>query len=549
MPRRKTLPTLVEICLKCYGKHFIWSLLKLPISKHKNCDGDEKNSIAERRDSLLKMARAYVLEYTIMRTRKELLKVFIGEILDMKSSQYWEILRDCLVVIGGEWIQELDFICDMLDYMVPIEIDQPELILSQTLFQNHSWSESLVSLKLPDLRDFEIVKAVGSHCYNLQYLDISTSFQTGPGVGHATCLMYLYGAVENSMGCPKLKTIALPLWRRNLEVIDHVVKMIQFMPDLQVIRNVDTRLVAIKYMNAMNQLCPMKLTEFEEWEKDTFREDEYNEVNEALGKLFPNVKRYASFCWYYGYLPIFRDQGLVKMQSNFTCLQVIEFYKYNGDLIEDINSMDSMPSVKVFKLYERDDIVGFEKVNALSAVFPNLEKLVLHSECYCVDNGDDLLEQTIFSKLNTLELNKVAELDVRFLQIFFEKCPVLRTLELFCVDPSYFQEAPLITDEFVQSLSSSMVSLEKVTIARDPRNLPCTFPLSLSTSLGCIRLMLTYASILRILHNCPNLRVLGDLGFWSVTNEQIYMLNAYIAQNNWDLTLVNNSSAECGYLS
>lgn len=540
MPPVKPIPTLLETCLKYYGRHCVMSLRGL-VSQCIDCDKDEKVSVAKR-DSLLSSARAYFLEYTVVRTRKELLKVVFDEILDLDSEKQLEILRDCMIIHGGEWIEELDLTCDKLNSVVPIGVNHPEHILSQTVFQNYSWSKSLVSLTVTSLQNLQIIKAVGCHCQNIQYLDIATGFYGDPqydsqmGEGCTSYLRYLYGAVENvNAGCPKLKTVVFPQFKGHPEVIDNVVKMIQFMPDLHVIRNVDTRLVAIKYTNAIGKLCTLKLTEYEEWDKESCRGGEYDVVNEAIGRIFPNVKRYASLCWNHGGLPSYLDQGLTKIQANFSCLQVIELYKYHTDLVEDLDFLDPMPSMKIFIMSESDDLVGVDKIRALGTAFPNLEKLVLYSNCYCVESDDVLQEDTFFPKLNTLELYRIAEIDVRFLQIMLEKCPSLRTLELFCSEEVYFyQEALPVTDEFLQNLSVSMENLEKVIIALDSE--------SYSTSFARLsKFKLTYTSVQCILSACPNLRCLGDLGNWSVVEEELSVLIDSVAKNNWDLDLVYNS--------
>lgn len=564
------MPTLFETCLQCYGRHCITTLIENSAVKFEISDEHQQIKLTQRKDSLLRNAKNYVHECMIVSIRSELLKFVLDQILHLKLECFdsslnilsiscpeekaevlWKIVRDFLIIYGGEGILELDFSYVMKsNFLDHLDNGQPKLVLSQTVFRDYCWSKCLVSLKLPNLWNAEIIEEVACYCHNLQHLDITSRYldqprydlrwPENPRIASLGCLYGLHYRADGifpkeNNGCPKLRTLALPQWGGHLEVIDHVVKMIQFMPDLHVVKNVDTRLVAVKYVNVLGSQCRMKFTEFEEWDKRSCRGQEHEVVNGNLCALFPKVKRYASYCCNYGLSPVYYDQGLLKIKNNFPLLEVIEVNKDNPELLEDINFVDPMPNVRIFKLYESDDNIGIDEIQALSATFPNLEKLILYTNCYFCDCDDDTRFDVLFRKLDTLELNRVAELDVSFLRVVLEKCPELRTLELYCTDSSflYLGEEDPITDEFIQELSVSMKYLEKVTFARDLHIDCCPMVPGL--------LRLTNSSVQTILSACPNLRCLGDLGEWSVTKTEITLIMNLIIKNNWDLDLVYTS--------
>ena len=559
MPQVKPIPTLFNICVKNFGRHCIQSLIINSVVK----SDESRIELIQRKDPLLRCAKQYVHGFMIVLVRIEVLKFAVDEILHMRFECYedllnilfgadevaktevlWKVLRDFLMIYGGKGIEELDFTCG-------VKVDNSgfsklEVILSQTVFQDLSWAKNLVTLKLPDLWNAEIVKRIGC-CQNLQHLDItsqsplyqyrcSEQWSENPLIA---CLGYLYGCqntannvvVKENMGCPKLKTLALPQWGPCREVIDHVVKMVQFMPNLHVVKNIDARVVACRYIDVIGKLCKMNWTEFEDWDRSSCVEKKYEVVNASIGDFFPHVRSYTYYHNRNSFLTVPNDRGHLKLCNTFSCLEVLEVYQNNPFYLEDFVDADCMPSVKVFKLGLSDEPITVSDVQLFSGILPNLEKLVLSTSCYtCEDPEEEFHVDTFFQKLVVLQMNDVIELDASFLKKLLEKCPMLKTLELFCPGSSvlYLGEEACITDEFIQELSPSMKNLERVIFAQDYQSM--TEPLRLS-----------YSSVTTILDACPNIKCLGDLGEWKLSEAELHEFVNDIAQNNWDLELLYNT--------
>ncbi|XP_068221022.1 uncharacterized protein [Palaemon carinicauda] len=550
MPSVKPIPSLYNTSLKCYGRHCLTSLRRL-------LDLQKNDNMLQKRESLLDKAKAYVLEYTPLPVRIEMVKLLIDEMLNFKSTTLqciknplipikgkmyiylWQVLMDFLVIHGDEGIKELEFDVEIAR-SAPVTQYCMQVILSHTLFQNLSWSKNLVSLIIKDLWNVEIVKAVSCHCYNLQHLDLTLISDAAredvrpysqENTHILSCFAYLYGGVENvNSGCPKLKTIIFPVCEgaEHSEAVDHAVKMIQFMPDLQVIKSVDTRLIAIKYMDAVGQLSNMKLTNFEEWDNSCIGRN-YNAVNRAVWKAFPKVKRYACDSD-----PVFaspyRYRELCKLQTSFPRLEVIEFYKNKLNILEDIDFMDPMPSVKIFKVFRDHDGIDVGKIQMLNAKFPNLEELVLYAEHYSEDGIDSLQLDILFPKLNSLELHRAYASTDGFVEAFLRKCPSLKKLDLFWSDGDFSDGGTPIDDEFVHRLSPHMGNLERLNLGDFSffDELP---------RIGGVRLQLTYESVCCILSACPNLTFLGNIGVWCVTDDEVHKIKNLIKENNWNLEI------------
>ncbi|KAK7074453.1 hypothetical protein SK128_023967, partial [Halocaridina rubra] len=537
MPSMKPVPALQEICQNWISEALLNALLQISIDlKTRNWKDNFNKTREEKHKSLFDLKeyfKSLIIPLKNILTRKLLAEIlncasqslieFLKDFLQCKerSEEFLNIIKNLLSVFSGQGIQELDFSCrESVVYLYNLFLDSSHLqmVLSQTLFMDQLWSSHLVSLKIPDIWNANILKSVALYCQNLLHLDISQERDTYPyddfpDSPRLSCLVYLYGGGENdTVGCSKLRTLSLPRWSRAKDIYKYAVEMIRYLPDLHVINNIDTQVLAFEYISSVEDAPSLKLTEFESWGIGIHQTNHGDTKHIDMLRYFPDVKRYASFCSVssvYGF-----GQRLCDIRHDFPNLEVLEVNKDSPDFFLGFDKFDPLFNIKVFE-YFNADMIDMKIIDTISSAFPNLEMLTMSSCYYCDDCWDSLYTSIHFTKLRSLELANVHELDERFLRVILERSPLLDSLKIYNEELEI--DMPVkdcVTDNLFEGLKDCLANLKVIKITK---GVPTDD-----------RIELTYSSVQTLLSACPNLKYLGDFCYWKISETEFELLEKTI---------------------
>ncbi|CAL4122874.1 unnamed protein product [Meganyctiphanes norvegica] len=553
MPPNRSCPSLFFLCIKNITAEIIHMWKKVEINRlHGVADNTRKPRRQEFciqiREHLSWGLNIFVQQDLLSYVLKKILNAKFAGVIDLsienicensiKLENAWDLLEDILFIFGREGISNVDLShseiksskCHGIN-ICPIDImgQACNRAIHNTIFKNNEWAKSLVSLNLQNAVDSRTVHCIGMSCQNLQFLCLLTNELIEEEMkDFVSSLSCLYGELPldwiqtaQPIGCSNINYLVLPVFKRKVDLSEHITKMLFFMSNLRAIRNAPMRLAIRKYISRSTHVKPLKLVEFEDEESEHFpgaaqtQEMDNSLENVKITHVIQDVKSYTFS---------------LKNESNNSNIHEIEqltnIRRLELDLyVLEISWFPIFPLVTNFIL-KFEDAMDMGDILHINAKFPNLQHLsITASDLY--SSLEDNRSDVIFYHLTSLQLHML-ELDRLLLIQILTGCPKLNTLKIF-VNGEYSSEFEPLTDEDISLIVPYLSNIETLEFSRDPFN-----PLINN----CVeQLPITKASVETLLHNCSKLKWLGCLDSWDITEGEFKMLISQINQTNLDVHL------------